>query len=594
MNEALINSQGIKLIELIDKTSRVYIWKAFQTKLDRTVFLIVLREEIAADERECECFLMVARQIAKLKCDSIAAIFDIVSDNALHYVIMEYVEGATLDEIVRTEGALPFKRVMQIATSLSTSLKLLWNKARIIHCNLKGSTIRFDNRGVAKLIDFSRAMIDSPEFYALVPDNSEFFGSPPFVAPETVNGTRHFTIQSDMYSLGALLYYISTGAMPFSGQSTDEILASHLSESLIPPHRLNTNLPVNFSRLLHRLMIKDAAYRYHHWEEVHHDLHAVMEGKEPICANLDIDHLSSIEADFSQVETTEEAQPTSIKIKTKQRNQYLADMQEKHVQHHHAIDQNRARKKMQFTLWAALILWFALLFWFRSILQTDPEQQKKVLRARDKIGSVIDELLPTVPSSESPETEPLNADDPMLTQTPSADNERMSLQLEPLEIPSELQNALALSFKKGDIAGAIHILSNIDNENITAQSSIIKILQTLPEPEQLVAAHLRDNLNKPLVMNFNGVPRTVTPRSVRNNTVVLEANGRSVEFNITDLSVEQKSLWINVPRTIEEHIVLCLLLLQTDDASKATAYAAECGPLAAVIETAAKMKTPEQ
>ena len=586
MNEEIIKAHGIDLLDLVEESSRVYIWRAIQKNLDRSVMLVILKEEPSADARETEYFLQIARQFAKLKCESLAAIFDIVSENNLHYVVMENVEGQTLDEIIRDEGRLPFNRVMQVATAITGSLKQLWNTSRIIHRNLKGSTIRFDSRGIAKLMDFSLAIIDSPDFDHEVIDKGHILGAPSFLSPEQAKGEALASVQSDMYSLGALLYYISTGKAPFAGLSIENILASHISWKLPPPHLEVPGLPVNFSRLLFKMMMKDPSRRYINWEELHHDLHCLMDGREPVCAKPNLDYISSIEPDFSEPERVAEEQPPSFKIKTRKRNEYLAGMQDRHVSHHHEADKKNSRNTFQLVMWVILLCWLVILFWFRAVIQVNPHEKEKLLNKRRQIGSVIEELIPGRDNRDNPAAA---AESTPATDTRVTDRDNASSGIVPTEpMPPALLDSMAQALKAGDVPDAIALLEQAASY-YPGSGYIANQLKNLPAEDELVARHLRNNIGKPLVLNIKGTPRTVVCKGVNDNAVQLEANGRTVDFEIAKLTPEQKSNWIGTPQNTGESIVLCILLLQTPLAEEAAKYAQECGPLAPVILKASKL-----
>ncbi len=597
MNETLIKSHGIELVELIDTTSRVYLWKAVQKNLDRTVFLLVLNDELSADEESSRYFLLIARQFAKLKSESLAAIFDIVSEGQLHYVVMEYVEGPALEALLQSEGALPFDRLMQIATSVSSAMKTLWNHSRIIHRNLKGASIRLDSRGIAKLTDFTLAIIDAPDFDPEVIDRDHVLGAPPYISPERIEGSTPLTTQSDMYSLGALLYYLSTGKAPFAELRAEEILNAHLTESLTAPHRIVTTLPVDFSRVLHRLMIKNPVFRYRNWEEVHHDLHALMEGREPICTQLDLTHLSTIEADFSQVADDLQPQtptPTAFKIKTKKRNRYLSEIQDRHLSRHHKADQRSSLKKRNFILWSILAAWLAALFCFRVAVHSGRLSDNSAARSAEaKIDGLISSFVPsvidTVEENATNVSEQPPVPDEAAVTTPPAPGTNDQLP----ELSAKLRRQLAELLRGGDTDAAVGLLEK-NTETFSGREEMLNTLKKLPDADELVAGHLSRNLNRPLVMNIRDVPRTVVAREVRGRIVRLEANGRTVDFDITDLTTEQKANWIGEPQSIGEHIVLALLLLQSPNAAQATSYAEGCGVLAPVIDEAAGLKMQVQ
>lgn len=593
VNEKIIKEHGITLLDLIDETSRVYVWSAVQTNLDRSVFLIILKEEPSKDPVATQYFLQVARQFAKIKCDSLAAIFDIVSEDNLHYVIMEHVDGSSLDELLREKKSLSYNQVLQVATSMTGCLKQLWHNASIIHRNLKGSTIRFDTRGIAKLMDFSLAIISDPEFDHEVIDKGRVTCTPPFLSPEQAHGGKVLSTQSDMYSLGALLYYTSTGKAPFADLDAENILAAHISKTLPPPHKLNPKLPVCFSQLIHKLMMKEPEHRYQNWEELHHDLHCILDGKPPVCANVDILYLSTIVPDFTKPEK-KAGDETSFKIKTKKRNKYLEEKQHSHVRHHNNADEQSRQFKQQLICWGILSLWFILLFWFRAVIQHDPQKKQELLDKVKDIGSAIEQL-----SSEADtDTAPKDSTDTPPEHPPAAVLKPVEAQMAEapghppatpsLPLPAVLVDRLAQELKKGDLAAAVATAA--DQSIIFAgKDKLLTTLESIPHPNTLVAKYLRNNIGKSLVMNFKGKPRRVIPKKVSGGKVKLEANGRYVQINIASLSAEQKSLWIDTPKTMEEYIVFCTLLLQTQNANQAKIYADKCGPLEPVITKAAEL-----
>ncbi len=582
MNIDRIEQHGFKLLDLVEETSRVYIWRAVQTTLDRSVFLVILNEETSADPLAIQYFLQIAQQFAKLKSESLAAIFDIVSEDDLHYVIMEYVDGETLDAILQSGASFDFKQLMQVALSVTGCLKQLWNTSRIIHRNIKGSTIRFDSRGIAKITDFSLAVIASPDFDIAVIDKGHVLGAPSFLAPEQARGDHVFTPCSDMYALGALLYYLSTGKAPFSELDAPEILSAHLVQQLTPPHLLNPAMPVIFSRLLYKLMMKAPEYRYQNWEELQHDLHCMVAHKEPVCARSDLIQLSTLKADFSEPQPDSE-QPPTFKIKPRKRNQYLSSMQDRHVSQHHEADAKSQRRTAQLLWWGILVLWLALLFWYRSVLQVDPLKRQELREQGMKIGSAFEELIPAGQQAEITDSGP-----DLQSGTPSgAPLTAQAVSTE--KLPPALLKTVAEALAANNLAQAI-TAAGAAGTGYTQQQELIALLRRVPSPDQMVAAYLRKNIGRPLIMNFKGAPRKVSPRSVSNQIVQLEANERAIDLDISTLSVEQKLNWIDPPATVEENIAAALLHLQSTNPAAAAGCAPGCGALAEAVEAAVKLR----
>ena len=578
MNIDIIEQQGFKLLDLIEETNRVYTWKAVQRNLERSVFLTILKEGPSADPLEVEYFLHIARQFAKTKSDSIVAVFDIVSKENLHYVIMEHVEGESLEEMVEREHPFDFKQIMQVAFSVTGGLKQIWNNSRIIHRNIQGSTIRYDARGIAKIIDFSLAVIADPEFDISVIDKGHVLGNPSFIAPEQSHADEIITAQSDMYAMGALLYYISTGTAPFSSLDADEILDAQLSSQLTPPHHLNTELPPVFSRLLHKLMMKDARYRYQNWEEIHHDLHCIISDKKPICANSDLAHQSSVAPDFSEIISEKNQEPQlAVRIKKKKRNEYLSSIQDKHVSQHQDADTKKGERTTQLICWGLLMLWLAAIFWYRSVLQVDPQKQQDLLNRGKQALKSFEELIP-----ESNDESPDETAGSVTDLNPAEQNERIK------EISRVATATIAKALANNNLSDAINALVSTPDE-LPQKTEIMALLKGVPAPDQLVADFLIKNTGKAQVMNFKGKPHKVMPVKVINNMVTLEANGKSMDLDISTLSVEQKLNWIGNPSTAEENLAKVLMLLQSQRRTEAAELASACGILAEAVEQAVKL-----
>lgn len=324
-------------------------------------------------------------------------------------------------------------------------------------------------------------------------------------------------------------------------------------------------------------MMKETKCRYKNWEEVQHDLHCLVDHREPVCASTDLTHTSTIVADFSEPAQIEPAQP-SFKIKTKKRNEYLSSMQDKHVSQHHEADEKSQRNLTQLLWWAVLVLWFTALFWYRAVLQIDPLRRQELRKRGAEIGSAFEELIPfdhKQTGLEGPDQESAGLTDSL----PKSDRQ------DEINLSPAMLDRIAVALAANDIAAAITaVADDPQNEALTA------LFRQVPSPEQMVAKHLRKNIDQPLVMNVKGVPRKVTPKAVKGQMVELVANDRSVDLDISSLSIEQKLNWIDKPVTIEEHIAAALLQLQSTEPAKAAQYALGCGALAGAVEKAVQLR----
>lgn len=373
MNTKAIEQHGFRLAGQINETSRTIALKAVQTALDRTVILRILKPEAAADPLSLDLFLKIARSVARIKSDGLAAVFDIVSDGALHYVVTEHVDGPTIEELVDRQGPLPVEQILKIAWSIAQAIGQLWSSERIVHRNLKSATIRLDARGIAKITDFSLAVMADDVEYAYSLDEGHIVGTPCFLSPEQVQRSGALTTFSDMYALGAVCYHMATGQAPFEGQEVVAILNAQLHGELPPPHLLNPRIPEDISWFVRRLMMKAPELRYRTWEDAVDDIIRMLDGQTPLCVCAYDTSASTI---TSFVESDEEPDGQSgprIRLRRNRKLLGLDAFQSKTITEEHAKDILRATRSKELLLWAGLALWLLLLLWYRAAYKTAPD-----------------------------------------------------------------------------------------------------------------------------------------------------------------------------------------------------------------------------
>jgi len=548
VNLNLIEQQGFSLIQTVDETSQTVAWKAVQRTLERTVILRILKPEAASDPAAVSHFLTIARIVSRIKSESIASIFDIVSAEGLHYVVMEHVEGPTLEELVSANGPLPVERVLRIAASLIASLEQLWESAHVVHRNLKSSTIRLAVRGVAKITDFSLAIQAGPGVNATAMDGGNIVGTPCYLSPEQAQGAHTLTTQSDMYALGVVLYHLSTGTVPFENQDVVSILAAHVKQQIPPPHHLNPALPVSFSWLLHRLMMKNPNNRYPDWQVVLQDIRFLLTGNQPSCVCPGEEYLSTIEAFDDKaipVLAARESDP-QIRLKpTRRTSGRLAAYQSKNIQDEHTSEIRRETLIKEFTCWLALLLWLAAIFWFRAVWQAVPKPdadesplphlapalanlpQTVAAQAGQADGSTptnqpgetnISSEKPAAPAAPPPPP-PQKASETVSVDAPVPDAPEPTQEaVLPSGIPDALAARLADALATGSPSAALRALQ-ADPARFLEKPRLAEFLGSVPEADDMVADYLRSQIGKPLIFERNGKQRTVIPRSVGNGII---------------------------------------------------------------------------
>ena len=621
MNLTTIEQQGFDLIESVDETSQTIAWKALQRTLDRTVILRILKP--GANAAEVEHFLSIARIAARIKSESVASIFDIVSADGLHYVVMEHVEGPTLEELVEANGPLPAERALRIAASLIGSLEPLWESARVVHRNLKGSTIRLAMRGVPKITDFTLAIQAGPDVNATALDGGNIVGTPCFLSPEQAQGSHTLTTQSDMYALGVVLYHLATGVVPFERQEAVAILAAHVKQRIPPPHHINPSVPPAFSWFLHRLMMKDPANRYPDWQAVLQDIRFLLSGETPSYARPDDSAPSTIEAFDGDAPNANGASEPQIRLKQKKKNSTLAAYQSKSIQEEHANEIRRATLATECACWLALALWLAGVFCFRAVYQEEPEgdadhsliaedmepettrdAQTEHPAARDSdTEAATPAPAPNLPQpghtaaqTEPPQAEPFPAAPPApAPAAPPAQTAHTVADVPaslPSGIPAALATRLAQAFADGSLQAAREAVQT-DSERFREKEQLADLLARVPEPEAMITDYLRAQVGKPLIFERNDKQRTVIPREIVNGTVRLEANGRGIDIPLNTLSADEKLRWMDRPKNEAQSVTYCLTLMRSSRRGELPARAAACRLLAPVLTEAAALVTAQ-
>ena len=599
VNTQRIEQNGFRLVEVVDDTSRTVVWKAVQNTLDRTVIIRILKPDAAANPTEVDHFLSIARLFARIKSESIAAVFDIVSDGDLHYVVMEHVEGPTLEEVTSSRGPLAIDKILRIAVSLIHSLDQMWRTAHIVHRNLKSSTIRLDPRGVAKITDFSLAIAAGPGVDATALDGGHIVGTPCFLSPEQAQGAHMLNTQSDMYALGAVLYHLATGKVPFEDRTVVAILAGHIKEQIPPPHVLNKRIPVTFSWFLHRLMMKNPNNRYEDWEHVLRDVRHISAGTEPSSVRPEEEYLSTI--DIGHPGDVDEQQPahdrSRVRLRRKDNRSHIdADPGKLFTRDIRQDDLIRG-----IICWALLAGWLSLVFWFRAVYQGEPaaglspadqaeEQAIAELDGRDGLPEPSPEP-PPAPKAQA-QTPPVPAGQPVVAAaepTPEAPQAKPTQDpLPPSGIPPPVVRGLAQALANNDLGAARLILKNA-TEKFQEKEALLALINEADDPDAAVAEYLKTQIGKPLLFEHKGKQRTVIPRSVENGVIQLEANGRGAEFPIDKLTADEKLRWLDKPQDAADCVTYCLILLHSTRRDELPARVAGCPLLAEAFTQAVSL-----
>lgn len=248
------------------------VYLANDSILERNVAIKVLRGDLSNDEKFIRRFKREALSVSNLSHPNIVEVYDVGEEEGNYYIVMEYIEGKTLKQLLQKRGALTLTEVIDIMSQLSDGLSHA-HEAYIIHRDIKPQNIMIQDNGLIKITDFGIAMaLNSTQ---LTQTNS-VMGSVHYLPPEQANG-KGSTIKSDIYSLGILMYELLTGVVPFKGDNAVEIALKHMKEKVPSIRKQNPTIPQSIENIVLKATAKNPKNRYDSVREMHTDLQTAME-----------------------------------------------------------------------------------------------------------------------------------------------------------------------------------------------------------------------------------------------------------------------------------------------------------------------------
>ena len=254
-------AEGMFLVDRYEILSKIGaggmsdVYKAKDHILGRMVAIKVLKQEFSEDINFVTKFRTEAQSAAGLEHPNIVNIYDVGSENGMHFIVMEYVEGITLKTYVEKKGQLSFKEATSIAIQVARGIETAHNKA-ITHRDIKPQNIMISTDGKVKVTDFGIAKAISSNTIS-----SDAMGSVHYASPEQ---TRNGFIdgRSDIYSLGIVMYEMVTGRVPFDGESTVAVAIQHLQEEMVVPSAYAADLPISYEKIILKCTQKNPERRY--------------------------------------------------------------------------------------------------------------------------------------------------------------------------------------------------------------------------------------------------------------------------------------------------------------------------------------------
>ena len=256
-----------QIMKTIGEGGMANVYLAYDTILDRNVAVKVLRGDLATDEKFVRRFQREALSASSLSHPNIVEVYDVGEDNGSYYIVMEYIKGKHLKQLLKQRGKLTLTEVVDIMLQITDGMSAAHDKY-IIHRDIKPQNIMILENGLIKITDFGIAMaLNSTQ---LTQTNS-VMGSVHYLPPEQASG-KGATIQSDVYSMGILMYELLTGELPFRGDNAVEIALKHIKEPFPRIRNVLPNLPQSIENIIMKATAKNTKNRYTDAREMHDDL----------------------------------------------------------------------------------------------------------------------------------------------------------------------------------------------------------------------------------------------------------------------------------------------------------------------------------
>ncbi|MCL6581740.1 MAG: Stk1 family PASTA domain-containing Ser/Thr kinase, partial [Firmicutes bacterium] len=259
-----------EILEKLGAGGMAVVYRAVDTLLQRPVTVKVLRSELAGDEAVVKRFRREAQSAASLSHPNVVGVYDVGRQDDVHYIVMEYVEGKSLKDIIAERGPLPAEEALRIARQICEALRHAHGH-HIIHRDVKPHNVLITPEGRAKVTDFG---IAGAATTSTVTYPGVLLGTVYYFSPEQAQG-KYGDERSDLYALGVVLYEMLTGRVPFEGESPVSVALKQIREEPRPLRELNPRVPPAAERVVLRAMAKAPELRYQSAAEMLKDLDAL-------------------------------------------------------------------------------------------------------------------------------------------------------------------------------------------------------------------------------------------------------------------------------------------------------------------------------
>lgn len=245
------------LEDIVGSGGMAIVYRATDRVTGNTVAVKILKEEFVSDEQFRRRFLNESRAISMLRHRNIVSVIDFDFEGNLQYIVMEYVDGITLKDFIRSQKIIPAGIAIKVTMQILSALQHAHERG-VIHRDIKPQNIMILNDGTIKVMDFGIARINKFETITMT---DKAIGTVYYISPEQARG-EHTDERSDIYSIGVMLYEMLTGEMPFDGDTPVNVAIKQIQSAAKRPRSINRSIPVGLEQIVMRAMMKTPDKRY--------------------------------------------------------------------------------------------------------------------------------------------------------------------------------------------------------------------------------------------------------------------------------------------------------------------------------------------
>ncbi|MFC1498449.1 serine/threonine-protein kinase [Verrucomicrobiota bacterium] len=590
----IMDIAGYSNLEQIGSGKMAIVLKGLQTSLKRAVAIKILRPSFASNQKLINSIVQEIKTAAKLKHPNIAQVYDIAKQEGVFFIVAEYIEGPTLQKILTDKKVLPESKALKIALSVARALREAWETAEVAHRDVKPSNIMIVKNLNVKVTDLGIAKMTDPAILAEQLKAPLVSATLNYMSPEQAKFKTEVDCKCDMYGLGATLYHMVTGRMPFDKCPPKEIMANHEKSQITNPGDINRKLSISTEQIITTLMMKEPEDRYKDWNEVVDQIKKAIAGRKLIGKNLsDLDS------------TIAPAKQKRVTVATSASPQKTAEALQK-------IKGSTVPLSVKLPAWLILAVWWTFLTYWQldrppsrvptnrhNKVKTEKTKPKKTKTTRKKKSG----------TKTAAHTAPKKKTAPQKKETPQK-NIAASEKSEPKAVkPKGPQlNAKELSeFKATQKAVASLVLDEgfkqavflIDDEleydhspaferELTKTRDFIEEISAI---NKVILANLKKTKWKKITISHKGSEKKFQVTNVTNREITGTYRTKKEDVTIThtvkvpinEMTAADRLRWLGSADTPAKNAMKCILLFKSGQYSNAKTVAGNCGVFADIF-----------